>query len=126
MSSYAQALVIQDNQKHQSIILQDNPSYDHLHSNAAIPHQNSSQNSELQEVTVANGNSTGSHDAACQPSGDQQHVTQSTNTYSMIRSKREALASSTYSGYVEYQLPSPIYHRANPNPSVSYLTITHA
>ena len=111
-ATYAQPLVKEDNERHYSVIVHDNPSYDQCHGNNVRTKQNSV---ELQNIMVTNGNSH-----ADQPS-DQQQVTQS--IYTMIPSD-----TFTSSGYVEYHTSSSTeYWNENengiPKPTPSYLSI---
>ena len=107
---YAQPLVAQSDQRHYSIVVQGNPSYDKVRSHP---------NGELQEVTVANNDSAGSH----QQSEDTQQVTQTTT--------RPANAlGSTSSAYVDYSPSSLNYWNEDDNifhsnRSATYLSITH-
>ena len=111
--TYTQPLVKEDNERHYSVIVRDNPSYDWCHGNNVRTQQNSV---ELQNTAVTNGNSH-----ADQPS-DQQ-VTQS--IYTMARSD-----TFTSSGYVECHTSSSTeYWNENengiPKPIPSYLSIIH-
>ena len=116
---YTQPLVKEDNERHYSVIVHKNPSYDWYHGNNVRAEQNSV---ELQNIVVTNGNSH-----ADQPSGmntDQQQVTQS--IYTMARSD-----TLTSSGYVECHTSSSTeYWNENengiPKPTPSYLSIIHA
>ena len=112
--TYTQPLVKEDNERHYSVIVRDNPSYDWCHSNNVRTQQNSV---ELQNTAVTNGNSH-----ADQPS-DQQQVTQL--IYTMARSD-----TFTSSGYVECHTSSSTeYGNENengiPKPIPSYISIVH-
>ena len=124
-STYAEPLVAQDNKQHYSVIVHSNPSY---HGNNVRLHQKSSQKNELQEVTVTNGNSSGSH--AHQPTGintDQQRMTQS--IYALPQSATN-ISETTSNGYVDCNpLSSLQYCNENenvfPRPGKPYLSIIH-
>ena len=117
-SIYAQPLVRGDNERHYSVIVHDNPSYNRCHGNNVRTQQNSV---ELQNIMVTNGNSH-----ADQPSGMntyQQQVTQSIHT--MVRPN-----TFTSSGYVECHTSSSTEYRNEnengiPKPTPSYLSIVH-
>ena len=123
--TYPEPLVVQDNERHYSIIVDGNPSYDGK--NARV-HQKSSQKIELQKVTVTNGNSSGSH--AHQPTGmntDQQLMTQS--IYALPQSERN-ISETTSNGYEDcYPSSSLQYWNENenvfPRPGKPYLSIIH-
>ena len=124
-SSHVQSLVVQDNQRHYSIITQGNPSYDHCHGNDVHTHQNSSLNSELlREVTIVSGNSTGSctHQQTGSTS-DQQQV-----THAMLQSNGEVseyddIVHSPSSSLSYCNEDDNIFHSGN-HPA-SYLSLTH-
>ena len=112
-STYAQPQVKQDDQRHYSIVVQKNQSYNHALSK---PHQY--HNSELQN-TYTNGNSIGSY-------SDPQQVTQS--KFTTVQSKRPRNASENTSTEYEDIYSSGEYCNVDdiiPDPlSVSYLSIT--
>ena len=121
-STYAQPLVVQDNEQHYSVIVHSNPSY---HGNNVRVHQKSSHKIELQEVT--NGNSSGSH--AHQPTEmntNQQQMTQS--IYVLPRSERN-ISETTSNDYVDCYPSSLQYWNENenvfPRPGKPYLSIIH-
>ena len=124
-STYPGPLVVQDNERHYSVIVDGNASYD---DNNVRVHQKSSQKIEMQEVTVTNGNSSGSH--ACQTTEvntDQQRMTQS--IYTLPQSERN-VSETTSNGHEDcYPSSSPQYWNENENVSSrlgeSYLPIIH-
>ena len=124
-STYPEPLVVQDNERHYSIIVDGNPSY---HGNNVRVHQKSSQKIELQEVTVTNGNSSGSHGhQLTEVNTDQQPVTQS--IYTLPRPERN-VSETTSNGYVDcYPSSSLQYYNENENvfPTYGepYLSIIH-
>ena len=118
-STHAQSLVRDDNERHYSVIVRNNPSYDRCHGNSVRTQQNSV---EQQNIVVANGNPH-----ADQPSGmntNQQQMTQSIY-YTMAQSD-----TFTSSGYVGRRTSSSTeYWNENesgiPKPTPSYLSIIH-
>ena len=127
-STYPGPLVVHDNERHYSIIVDCNPSYDQCHGNNVRVHQKSSQNIELQEATVTNDNSSGSHaHQTTEVNTDQQPVTQS--MYTLLRSERN-VSETTSNGYVDCNGSlSQQYWNENENVSSrlgeSYLPIIH-
>ena len=112
-STQARPLVKEDNERHYSIIVDGNPSY----GNSLIALQNCA---ELQNTTVANGNSH-----IYQPLGmntNQQQVTQSPSTMAWPET-------SSSSGYVGSHLSTTEYCNEHengiPKPTPSYLSIIH-
>ena len=124
-STYPEPLAVQDNERHYSIIVHSNPSYD---GNSVRVHQKCAQKIELQEVTVTNGNSSGSH--AHQPTGmntGQQLMTQSIHT---LPQSKNNVSETTSNGYEDcYPSSSLQYWNENenvlPRPGKPYLSIIH-
>ena len=123
LSTYPEPLVVHDNERHYSVIVHGNPSYD---GNNVRVHHELSQKIELQEVTVTNGNSSGSH--AHQPTGmntDQQLMTQSIYTLPQSESN---ISETSSNGYEDcYPSSSLQYWNENenvlPRPGKPYLSI---
>ena len=124
MSSTYAYPIMEDNQRHYSIIVQGNPSYGPSRDKDTRTQQYSSRN-ELQNNNniIINGNFIGSHTAhqLSEVISDQQQVTQS-----MIQPRRDS-SETTSSGYVDIYSSSE-YCNGNISPSdisASYLSITH-
>ena len=120
-STYAQP-VIEDNQRHYSVIVQGNPSYGRSHSKYVRAQHNPSQNGELNN-TITSRNSNGSSHTHQLSEVEQHQMMQS--TYTMTQPRRNA-SETTSTGYVDIYSSSE-YSNDNifADTSVSYLSITH-